>query len=207
MFSYLGHSVLLSNGGLYEILSQLYPSYKWDKDRLSSSTKSFGKAQWALFNIIESIFNHPSDIQLNYNLPLASPSSPSGFSSPSTTIELDIFIPSLSLAFEYQGQHHYHYRTLFGDPQEQRQRDIEKKAFCQQLGITLIEVPYWWNHSTDDLKATIFKDRPELIPEEEARRGNPFSEEPPTKVAKHKKSTKIIHMIQQLQQHKRRGIN
>ncbi len=44
------------------------------------------------------------------------------------------------------------------------------------IGITLIEIPYWWNHSIDDLRATIVQTRPDLLPLLSARydKGQPI---------------------------------
>jgi hypothetical protein len=42
-------------------------------------------------------------------------------------------------------------------------RDEEKRSLCDQYGITLIEVPYWWNGKQDSLLATIYNHRPDVV--------------------------------------------
>jgi hypothetical protein len=41
--------------------------------------------------------------------------------------------------------------------------DAEKMEACRDAGITLIEIPYWWDQSIGSLHATIYKYRPEII--------------------------------------------
>lgn len=56
-------------------------------------------------------------------------------------LELDVYIPDLQLAFEYQGIQHYKVVKIF----ESCKFSEEKKHLCREAGITLIEVPYWWD--------------------------------------------------------------
>lgn len=53
---------------------------------------------------------------------------------------------------------------LNGPVDIQQTRDQAKKAQCQELGITLIEIPYWWDRSKTSLLATIHQYRPDLVP-------------------------------------------
>ena len=78
-------------------------------------------------------------------------------------MELDIFAPQLSLAIEYQGEQHYKNLYPFGELTQISLRDEEKRRACVRAGITLIEIPYWWNFEKDSLSATIQLHRPELI--------------------------------------------
>jgi len=77
-------------------------------------------------------------------------------------MQLDVFIPDNNLAFEYQGEHHY------GDTFRMRSqfyyaaRDQEKKNMCMKNGITLIEIPFWWDYKKDSLIKLIFQTRPDL---------------------------------------------
>lgn len=60
-------------------------------------------------------------------------------------LELDIFIPALNLAFEYQGQQHFHPIDLWGGVQELQDlqaRDERKARLCESLGINLITIDY-----------------------------------------------------------------
>jgi hypothetical protein len=78
--------------------------------------------------------------------------------------ELDVYIPSLALAFEHQGEQHYGLH-LWGQTQRVVKNDEEKRDICKRLGITLIEVPFWWNKSKEQMEAAIWRVRPDAVPE------------------------------------------
>lgn len=65
------------------------------------------------------------------------------------------------------------------------QHDQDRKDKCKQAGITLIEVPYWWNRVKTSLAATIAEVRPELISQADMldpvtkRRVDPIPDEKP----------------------------
>ncbi len=73
-----------------------------------------------------------------------------------------MFIPSLSLALEYQGQQHYFSTTMYGSAAKRQQVDHLKMEIAQQDGITLIHVPFWWDKSPSSLAATIQRCRPDI---------------------------------------------
>ena len=76
----------------------------------------------------------------------------------------DAFLPNFKLVFEYQGEQHYHDIFTFGEQQRYARRDAEKRKACSSNGISLIEVPYWWDFTKESLMATIHQKRPDLIP-------------------------------------------
>lgn len=66
------------------------------------------------------------------------------FSSSKRVMELDIYAPSLSLAFEFHGEQHYGGgHMLFGEI-DMTALDREKEEQCKALGITLIPIPFWY---------------------------------------------------------------
>lgn len=72
-------------------------------------------------------------------------------------LQLDVWLPEKNLAFEYQGEQHYHNMSLAfgssGDLVSYVARDFQKQAKCRKLGIELIVVPYWWDTTVDSLRA------------------------------------------------------
>ncbi len=61
-------------------------------------------------------------------------------------LELDGFNEELSIAFEYQGEQHYRFCSIFHrteeDLRKQQDRDKLKADLCAQRGIELVCVPY-----------------------------------------------------------------
>jgi hypothetical protein len=153
----LGTTLLRNNGGLINILKNIYPKHKWDVEKFESH-QQWGKAQWALLRVIQRLLPDNQDIKVDYHHPKMI------YQGTLQLMELDIYIPSLSLAFEYQGEYHYLDHYLFGDPLEVQMRDEEKRQACKSLDITLIEVPYWWDYQRDSIVSFIQDARPDLVP-------------------------------------------
>ncbi len=72
-----------------------------------------------------------------------------------------IFIPSLSLAFEYNGEYHYKLVPIHHSGHIQ-ERDTKKRAWCQAHGITLITIPYWWDKKPESVATTLHMIRPDI---------------------------------------------
>jgi hypothetical protein len=88
------------------------------------------------------------------------------FLSTSKRGQLDVYLPELMIAFEYQGEQHYGHTTLNlirQDAVTQQRRDKEKEEACKELGITLITVPYWWDGKVESLQSTIRRKRFDLL--------------------------------------------
>lgn len=79
-------------------------------------------------------------------------------------LELDIWIPSVKLAFEFQDPHHYITTWESNIPLgEVKFKDDYKFKVLKERGETLISVPCWWDGRADSLVSTIRLLRPELL--------------------------------------------
>ena len=59
---------------------------------------------------------------------------------------LDIYLPDLSLAFEFDGEQHSNYSSFFHGSRENfiaaKKRDLHKSEACEQKDILLIRIKY-----------------------------------------------------------------
>eukprot|EP01114_Cavostelium_apophysatum_P000257 TRINITY_DN1024_c0_g1_i1.p1 TRINITY_DN1024_c0_g1~~TRINITY_DN1024_c0_g1_i1.p1 ORF type:complete len:668 (+),score=81.95 TRINITY_DN1024_c0_g1_i1:114-2006(+) len=78
-------------------------------------------------------------------------------------LEVDIAIPSLLLAFEYQGEQHYADAKIFGTAAQRGGRDKFKLDVVEKSGYSLLQIPFWWDRQDESLLATILSKRPELV--------------------------------------------
>jgi hypothetical protein len=78
-----------------------------------------------------------------YEYPCADVASKKGVQSTAYGVELqsfDFYVVELDMAIEMQGEQHYKENSFFG--KGTMKRDVRKRAFCEDLDIDLIEVPY-----------------------------------------------------------------
>jgi hypothetical protein len=76
---------------------------------------------------------------------------------------------------------------MYGDPAAFVQKDQEKQVGCKRQNITLIEIPYWWNGSKEDVLATIHKHRPDVVSDPGSGRCIPKQSPPSVQDIKHLK--------------------
>jgi len=140
----------LYSTSLARILVTLYPNHDWDIPRLLK----VGKAQKQIHKIIEEIFPEEEVIS-NFKHPDLR------FSESNYRMELDIWVPSMMLAIEYQGEQHF---TKFmrgnfvgseSELESLQRRDQEKREACAEAGIQLIEVDSSWDRKKESIEELV----------------------------------------------------
>eukprot|EP00026_Physarum_polycephalum_P003067 Phypoly_transcript_03076.p1 GENE.Phypoly_transcript_03076~~Phypoly_transcript_03076.p1 ORF type:complete len:846 (+),score=126.53 Phypoly_transcript_03076:232-2538(+) len=78
-------------------------------------------------------------------------------------LEIDVYLPDYKLGFEYQDPHHY-FQSRYGKAtlEEYQKRDKMKREQAEEQGITLIDIPFWWDWNINSLLATILDKRKDL---------------------------------------------
>jgi predicted nucleic acid-binding Zn-ribbon protein len=107
------------------------------------------KTQAKVYNLVKELLPQFDDIRFDYKHPKLR------FSRTNRKMELDVWIPDLSIGIEYQGEGHYEPQSQWGGEEEFKKglkRDAQKKEACKKEGITLIEVPYTWEGDIESIK-------------------------------------------------------
>jgi len=118
-------------------------------------TSISSKSQQHLFKCTQQLFPN-EEVFLNVRHPLLTYEN-------GQRLELDVFLPSLNLILEYNGEQHYLWNYRYGSPSSQQLRDKERRLICDTIGLTILEVPFWWDHKEDTLAMTIRRHRPDLL--------------------------------------------
>lgn len=75
----------------------------------------------------------------------------------------DFYLPEYNIAIEYNGEQHYNANNYFNIKngfEYQKNRDKEKREYCLNKGIELIEIPYWELKNIDIILSSKFNDHP-----------------------------------------------
>eukprot|EP00028_Trichosphaerium_sp_Am-I-7-wt_P002722 CAMPEP_0168530242 /NCGR_PEP_ID=MMETSP0405-20121227/14528_1 /TAXON_ID=498012 /ORGANISM="Trichosphaerium sp, Strain Am-I-7 wt" /LENGTH=432 /DNA_ID=CAMNT_0008554401 /DNA_START=122 /DNA_END=1417 /DNA_ORIENTATION=- len=130
-----------------QILNLIHPTVKWDWSEFYKA-KSKKSQQWGLSSALKKIY--PLDeLQEEHIIGVRE--------STGAILSVDICIPNRNLAFEYQGEQHYHdIYPLRLSAMHCEWLDQEKSKLCAAAGISLVPIPYWWEiDDIESLKATI----------------------------------------------------
>ncbi len=130
------------NGSQAIAIVEAFPQHTWDVENFSYMRMN----QKRIFCIIRERYH---DAVWQYKHPDLR------FSDTGRKMELDIWIPSIKTAVEYQGQQHFMAVDSWGGKtalRKLRKRDAEKRRACLKCGIRLIEISYSW----DGLKESVF---------------------------------------------------
>jgi hypothetical protein len=88
-------SLLSTFGGIFNVLQLAYPSHTWDASKFKSKQKK--SKQWRLRSVVEAIFPNTEILE----------ETSGSLSNSSTDLRFDVYLPSLKIAFEYDGEQHY----------------------------------------------------------------------------------------------------
>ena len=115
-------------------LQMYYPTEEWNNFAFVSRTKKVKQRIW----LVEITKLFPQHLILE---DYRKPNFKAKYENP--VLELDVFIPALHIAYEYQGEHHFHDISVFAANDCYKIRDELKIALSQQHAIQLCQIPYW----------------------------------------------------------------
>eukprot|EP01125_Pyxidicula_operculata_P008535 TRINITY_DN2859_c0_g3_i4.p2 TRINITY_DN2859_c0_g3~~TRINITY_DN2859_c0_g3_i4.p2 ORF type:complete len:333 (-),score=32.63 TRINITY_DN2859_c0_g3_i4:27-1025(-) len=147
-------------GSLYKPLKIAYPQHDWDKSKFSSKSKRASQ-RW-LYVCLRDIFGDRIDIFEDFRYDFSVEEKEKAEKYAGYPLQFDFWIPSYNIAIEYQGEQHFQHLPHFSSLEAYREWDRKKQEFCEEVGISLIEIPHWWDGNEDSLIASIHTKRPYL---------------------------------------------
>lgn len=156
-----GAHLIARHGGLVAALASVYPDEHWSVDRFQDHAKR--SSQHWLYVTLKTLFPSVKVVEEVRLAQVRTDHDVVGKSDEGGTLELDVYLPDCAVAFEYQGAQHYVDTMLYGRHEPYRQRDSLKKAIAKEAGITIIDVPYWWDGKPASLLASFADSHPQLV--------------------------------------------
>jgi hypothetical protein len=77
--------------------------------------------------------------------------------------------------------------------EERKQWDFMKEKLCKENGITLVQIPYWWNRKCESLASTMYSNRPDLFSEPPLGNPIPLSEPVVQKKRRTSEESKLVY--------------
>eukprot|EP01124_Arcella_intermedia_P022457 TRINITY_DN3345_c0_g2_i1.p1 TRINITY_DN3345_c0_g2~~TRINITY_DN3345_c0_g2_i1.p1 ORF type:complete len:283 (-),score=75.09 TRINITY_DN3345_c0_g2_i1:211-1059(-) len=142
-------------GGIGRVLEFVYPEVGWDRKRFLARGKK-STQRW-LRVMLEEILPQNTLILEDFLHPALLWDQNSHHK-----MELDIWVPQYSLALEYQGEQHYYHNCFFGSTETLVRRDKKKRKRCEENGISLLIIPYWWDQTKTSLASHLHHRRPDI---------------------------------------------
>eukprot|EP01114_Cavostelium_apophysatum_P023123 TRINITY_DN8611_c0_g1_i1.p1 TRINITY_DN8611_c0_g1~~TRINITY_DN8611_c0_g1_i1.p1 ORF type:complete len:602 (+),score=131.87 TRINITY_DN8611_c0_g1_i1:58-1863(+) len=140
---------------LIQMLKVAYPEQQWERSNFEVKSRAQAHLHAIMIDTFPSTEIHSNFLHPKFK-----------YEKSDHPIELDIFIPSLKLAFEYHGAQHFErpfgQQFLASAAEDRLGKDQQRRDACLAEGITLIEIPFWWDGSRFSILATIAKCRPDL---------------------------------------------
>ena len=127
-------------------------------DRGQGCSKCLKKTQTRLYEFVKKI------LPANYEVEFDFWHQDLRFSYSNRSMQLDIWVPKLQLAIEYQGEQHFfeHWSARYRSEEYSRanlsavqERDEEKRLACKENGITLLEVDFTWDKKIESVKSML----------------------------------------------------
>jgi len=144
-------------GNLGVALKFAYPEHPWELHKFEIRYKESAQ-HWLVVtvrNLLPGV-----DVYENYSFPDLCWEDTGGH------VEFDIWIPSLNLVLEYQGQYHsveLPESSGFASASQVRLRDAKKKEMCEKKGILYVAIDYWWKEKKYSLSSTLHQYLPDVF--------------------------------------------
>lgn len=152
--SSLGGGTLFTRGRFVDALRAAYPEEEWDERALQNSAKKSSQRQ---LHLVAKQFFPSHRIVEDHKHEL--------LPSQGKSLELDLYLPDIELAIEYNGKHHYEELPFFGPLEVYQRRDAEKRRMCKDIGIRVLTIPYWWDYTPEAFAASLHAAFPAAVEE------------------------------------------
>eukprot|EP01124_Arcella_intermedia_P016276 TRINITY_DN22871_c0_g1_i1.p1 TRINITY_DN22871_c0_g1~~TRINITY_DN22871_c0_g1_i1.p1 ORF type:complete len:397 (+),score=70.83 TRINITY_DN22871_c0_g1_i1:98-1288(+) len=132
----------LAKRNIFRLLEFWFPEEEWNFDRFSDSVNKRSRQRCLGMKLKELVGGE--EVLEDY-----------GFRVMDRVVIFDFYVPSVGVVFEYQGEQHYYDVFKWASSEKQKRKDQAKRELCEEIGLKMIYVPYWWDGTTSHLMQLI----------------------------------------------------